>query len=161
MHERVDIHISNGIFDIRKLKEDNPGLCSQLRQYTYDIIGACQEVHRELGAFLNEYVYQDALELELNHRGLTGNDCIREHYFTMEYKGVRLKHTHKMDFLINRNVIIECKAIASLAPEQRQQLWNYMRLTHIPLGILYNFAPMKDQCERYYFDEEAKIMYAF
>ena len=44
---------------------------------------------------------------------------------------------------------------------KRQQLWNYMRLTKISIGILYNFAPVHDQCERYYLDNKTGNMYAF
>ena len=58
-------------------------------------------------------------------------------------------------------MIIECKAVAALGPEHRQQLWNYMRLTKVQIGILYNFAPIKDQSERYYLDIERNVMYVF
>jgi len=61
-----------------------------------------------------------------------------------------------MDFLCKGKVAVECKAISSLGVEQRQQLWNYMRLTNTPIGILYNFAPVKDQCEKYYYDVATK-----
>ena len=55
----------------------------------------------------------------------------------------------------------KCKAIERIGSEQRQQLWNYMRLTRIRIGILYNFAPAHDQCERYYLDVKTDNMYAF
>lgn len=42
-----------------------------------------------------------------------------------------------------------------------EQLWNYMRLTSTRIGILYNFAPVKDECERYYLDATTGMMYAF
>lgn len=38
---------------------------------------------------------------------------------------------------------------------------NNLRLTNTPVGILYNFAPAKDQCERYYYDVNAKTIAAF
>ena len=41
------------------------------KQMVYPIIGACQEVHKQLGPFLNEYMYQDALAIELNLRNIT------------------------------------------------------------------------------------------
>ena len=58
-------------------------------------------------------------------------------------------------------MLIDCKAIECIGAEQRQQLWNYMRLTKISIGILYNFAPVHDQCERYYLDNKTGNMYAF
>ena len=57
--------------------------------------------------------------------------------------------------------LIKCKAIERIGSEQRQQLWNYMRLTRIRIGILYNFAPAHDQCERYFLDVKKDNMYAF
>ena len=49
------------------------------KQMVYPIIGACQEVHKQLGPFLNEYMYQDALAIELNLRNITFE---KEYYFT-------------------------------------------------------------------------------
>ena len=83
------------------------------------------------------------------------------HYFKVTYHGIPLEHKHFMDFLCKGNVVVECKAISSLGVEQRQQFWNYMRLTNAPVGILYNFAPVKDQCEKYYYDVTAKTITAF
>ena len=66
-----------------------------------------------------------------------------------------------MDFLCKKKIILECKAVDKLVPEHRQQLWNYMRLAKINIGILYNFAPPIDQCERYYYDIISKQLYMF
>ena len=66
-----------------------------------------------------------------------------------------------MDFLCKKNVIIECKAVDTIGGAQRQQLWNYMRLTKIPIGILVNFSPVKDQCEHYYLDTATDTMFLF
>lgn len=147
--------------NIGKLMEVDPTLCQQLRKYTYDIVGCCQEVHQDMGPFLNEYMYQDALDICLEEHGFTGEKKTKEYYFTTLLHGKEIRHPHKVDFLVNKNVFVECKAILALGPEQRQQLWNYMRLAGIRIGILYNFAPIKDQCERYYFDSGKKMIFAF
>jgi GxxExxY protein len=86
---------------------------------------------------------------------------VKEYYFTVTFHGRQIKHKHYADFLVNNDTLIECKAINCLGPEQRQQLWNYMRLTKIGIGLLYNFAPVHDQCERYYLDNKTGNMYAF
>ena len=36
-----------------------------------------------------------------------------------------------------------------------------MRLTNVRIGILYNFAPIRDQSEHYYLDTETNVMYFF
>lgn len=147
--------------NIQKLHDVDTELCAKLRNYCYDIVGACQEVHKDIGPFVNELTYQDALLVELNNRGYKDENCIKEYYFTVKYKGVKLTHPHKVDFFINKKVYVECKAINGIGAEQRQQLWNYMRLTGVRIGILYNFAPFHDQCERYYLDIEKQVIYAF
>lgn len=43
----------------------------------------------------------------------------------------QIKHKHYVDFLVNKDILIECKVVERLGTEQRQQLWNYMRLTGI------------------------------
>ena len=145
-------------YNIGKLSDINPTLVSELRNRCYSIIGACQEVHRELGPWLNEYMYQDALDILLEEKGI---EKTKEFYFSIKFHGKEIKHKHYADFLVRNEVLVECKAIDNLCTEQRQQLWNYMRLTGICIGILYNFAPVHDQCERYYLDSKTKIMYAF
>ena len=45
-----------------------PDVLKQLKSYVYDIIGCCQEVHKELGPWLNEYIYQDALKLSFEEK---------------------------------------------------------------------------------------------
>jgi GxxExxY protein len=145
-------------YHIAKLSDINPSLVTDLRNQCYTIIGLCQQVHREMGPFLNEYMYQEALDIlfEENHI-----EKVREYYFSVTFHGRQIKHKHYVDFLVNNDILIECKAIECLGTEQRQQLWNYMRLTKISIGILYNFAPAHDQCERYYLDNKTGNMYAF
>ena len=145
-------------YHVKTLLEIDSALCTKLRQYTFDVIGCCQIVHRELGPYLNEYMYQEALEIVLNERQIPH---LKEYYFSIDFHGQRIKHKHYVDFFVKDNVYVECKATERLCSEQRQQLWNYMRLTKVRIGILYNFAPVKDQCERYYLDTTDNQMYAF
>lgn len=143
-------------YQINKLRDYNPSLYEKLKQYCYELNGCCQLVHRELGPFLNEYMYQDALEILFKEKAVP---YIREYYFSVEFHGQKIQHKHYADFLVQGKVLIECKAVTSIGPEQRQQLWNYMRLTKVRIGILYNFAPIRDQCEHYYLDTDTNVMY--
>ena len=145
-------------YNIKKLIDHAPLLHKKLRQYCYDINGCCFIVHTELGPFLNEYMYQDALEILLKEKQI---QHVREYYFHVDFHGQRIKHKHYVDFLVRNKVLIECKAVECIGAEQRQQLWNYMRLTHARIGILWNFAPINDQNEHYYLDTQTNIMYTF
>ena len=146
-------------YSIKKLAECNPTLCHKLKQFCYDINGCCQTVHSEMGPWLNEYMYQDAMEIILEERKIKPFE--REHYFSVEFHGERIRHRHFVDFFIKDKVYIECKSVESLCSEHRQQLWNYMRLTKIRIGILWTFAPVRDQSEHYYLDTDTDEMYVF
>ena len=56
------------MYCIKKLIIFDSVLTRKLRTYTFDLMGCCQQVHRELGPFLNEYMYQDALEILLTEK---------------------------------------------------------------------------------------------
>ena len=145
-------------YNISKLVDINPELAAELRNKCYKVVGLCQQVHMEMGPFLNEYMYQEALDILFEENGITR---VKEYYFSVTFHGKQIRHKHYVDFLVGDDIMIECKAIEHLGPEQRQQLWNYMRLSGVCVGILYNFAPVRDQCERYYLDKKTGCMYAF
>ena len=60
-------------YNIAKLVEFNPALAAELKSRCYTIVGLCQQVHREMGPFLNEYMYQEALDISLEENGSWGN----------------------------------------------------------------------------------------
>lgn len=146
-------------YKIERLVDKDPVLCNKLKQFCYDLNGCCQEIHRDMGPFLNEYMYQDALEIVFEEHQI--KPIAREYYFYIDFHGRRIQHKHYVDFFVKDKVFIECKAVETLCPEHRQQLWNYMRLTNTRIGILWNFAPMHDQSEHYYLDTDTDIMYMF
>lgn len=48
-------------YSLKRLMDEHPELCTELRKRCYAINGCCATVHRELGPFLNEYMYQEEL----------------------------------------------------------------------------------------------------
>ena len=133
-------------------------LLEKSRRACYPVNGCCQAVHKELGPFLNEYMYQEALAIALSDASLPFD---KEYYFTAQFRGHTLKHRHFVDFRVDGNIFIECKAVTQLHDAHRQQLWNYMRLARVPLGILWNFHPVRDQSEHYYLDLQTNTLYYF
>jgi len=113
---------------------------------TYNIIGAAMEVHRTLGQGFNEYVYQDALEIELGKREIPYE---REKHITIEYKGQVLKHDYYADFLCYDSVIVELKAVSSLTDDHRGQIIHYLKATGKKLGLLLNFGERSLKIERF------------
>ena len=124
---------------------------SELKQHMYDVVGAIHDVHKELGAGLNEYCYQEGLQLQLEESGIPFQ---RELSFHPHYHGREMSAEYRVDFLCKDNIIVECKAVTELISNHRAQLFNYMRLLQFPCGILVNFAPQLATIERYFLDTE-------
>ena len=116
----------------------------------YRIIGAAMKVHTILKNGLLEPLYQEALCIELHENGI---DNEREKEIKCYYKNHLLDKTYKVDILVE-DIILELKSVKELLPEHRAQLFNYMRLTKSPIGVLINFGNQSLQGERYGFIEE-------
>ena len=116
----------------------------------YQIIGAAMEVHSELNWGLLEPVYNEALHLELLDRGI---DNEREKQLPCYYKHHKLEKFYQMDIVVG-DVVVELKSVDELNSAHRAQLFNYLRLTKKPVGLLINFGQSSLQGERYGYDEE-------
>jgi GxxExxY protein len=74
---------------------------------TYKIIGACMEVHNQLGRGFSEVVYKDALEYEFQLQHIPYS---RETYYQIPYKDIILNHSYRADFVVFDKIILEVKA---------------------------------------------------
>ena len=123
---------------------------SKYANKVYKIIGSAMTVHSELGWGLLEPVYQEALHLELQDRGIAN---VREQEIQVYYKKHLLEKKYKMDIVVD-DIIVELKSVTKLAAAHRAQLCNYLRLTRKPLGLLINFGEESLIGERWAYDEE-------
>lgn len=112
----------------------------------FQILGAAMAVHRELGIGFSEKVYQDALEIEFQERGIM---YVREEPIHAMYHGIVLKTEFKPDFICFNKVIVELKAVKELDDVCRSQTINYTKLTDMDLGILINFRSKSLYHERF------------
>ena len=103
---------------------------------SHEVIGAAIEVHRVLGPGLLEFIYEEALVIELEHRGL---DVVRQAEVEVSYKGRRLENKLRLDVLVNGILIVEIKAIEHILPVHEAQLLSYLLLSEKKLGLLINF----------------------
>ncbi len=107
------------------------------KQESYNIIGACMEVHNTLGCGFLEAVYQEALALEFERRKIP---FVREKELTIEYKGIILGKRYNADFICYDKIIVETKALSELLTLHQAQVINYLKATELKLGILVNFG---------------------
>jgi GxxExxY protein len=109
------------------------------------------DVHTELGPGLNEHIYQEGLAMQLTEEEVPFE---REKEVRLTYHGKLMNATYRLDFLCLGCVVIECKSVEKLTPDHRAQLFNYMRITKSPIGILVNFAQKSAVVERYFFNKD-------
>jgi GxxExxY protein len=117
------------------------------KDITEQIIGAAFEVHDVLGYGFLEKVYQNAMKVELEARGLGAElEC----QIDVFYKGVRVGH-YEADIFVNKCVIIELKVAKEYQKADEAQLINELKATGIKVGLLINFGRDKVEFKRFVF----------
>jgi GxxExxY protein len=114
----------------------------------YKIIGAAMEVHNELGYGFLEAVYQEALEIEFEERGIPYQ---KEKEIEVFYKDIKLKKGYRADFLCFDEIIVELKTSKEFCSEDIAQLLNYLKATETKVGLLINFGKEKLEYKRLVF----------
>ena len=107
------------------------------------VIGCAIEVHELVGPGLLESAYEECLAHELTLRGVR---FVRGAPLPLVYKGVALDCSYRIDFLIERELLLELKAVERLLPIHDAQVITYLKLLGVGQGILMNFhaARLKD-----------------
>ena len=110
-------------------------LSAKLNKITSGIIGCAIEVHRNLGPGLLESIYEGALCCELEEKKISYK---RQVSIPIIYKEKNLGD-HRLDLLVENEVIVELKAVEKHNPVFDAQLLSYLRLTDKKIGLLINF----------------------
>ena len=78
----------------------------------------------------------------------------KEKVFIPTYHHRTMNANYRLDFVCLDKIIVECKAVEKLTINHRAQLYNYMRLTKLPIGILVNFSQKSVVIERYLYNSQ-------
>lgn len=104
-------------------------------ELSYKITGILFAVHNELGRFLNEKQYADAIEGYLKKLKIAyEREKILPPVFEQELEG-----RNKLDFLIEGKLILEIKTKRVLARDDYYQTKRYLTVLNKKLGLLVNF----------------------
>src|SRR5213594_2831041 len=104
---------------------------TNINQVSQVIIGAAIEVHRTLGPGLLESAYEQCLAHEFSLRQIPFE---RQKPLQVDYKGIRLDCSNRLDSLVADLVVVEVKAIEVLLPIHQAQLLSYPSSPPVPEG---------------------------
>jgi GxxExxY protein len=108
----------------------------QFDAFTHEIIGAAVAVHRALGPGMLESSYDACLACELVERDLAFE---RQKALPVVYRGATLDCGDRVDFLVERQIVLELKAVERLEPVHVAQVISYLRMSGCRVGLLINF----------------------
>ena len=103
------------------------------------ILNCCFEVMKELGPGFLEGVYKNALLITMRQKGLKVE---LEQSFEVVFRD-KVVGRYNADLVVGQTVIVELKCCESLVREHQAQLFNYLKVSSLPVGLLVNFRHRK------------------
>ena len=100
------------------------------------VIGAAIQVHKELGPGFLESILEESLKVELSTNGLHFDN---QKEIRIEYLGVDVG-IHRLDLVVENEVIVELKAVRELSDIHFAQLRSYLKATGLRVGLFLNFS---------------------
>ena len=101
------------------------------------IIGASLDIHRQVGPGLFENVYESILYIQLKERGLKVK---RQEPIPIRWQNLEIDEAYRADLIVEGKVIVEIKSIDRLTKVHEKQMFTYLRLSGLKLGLLLNFG---------------------
>jgi GxxExxY protein len=108
---------------------------AELDALAHRVIGGAIEVHRLLGPGFLESVYEEALCVEFALRDIR---FVRQVPIGVAYKG-KMVGEARLDLLVADSLVVELKAVESIAPIHVAQVLSYLKATGLRLGLLISF----------------------
>jgi GxxExxY protein len=103
---------------------------------TKEVLKAAFTVHTQLGPGLLESAYEACLFYEIIQLGL---EVERQMAMPLIYKEIKMETGYRLDLLVQKNVIIEVKAVETFTDVHIAQMITYLKLSNCKIGLLINF----------------------
>ncbi|MBU4075912.1 MAG: GxxExxY protein [Euryarchaeota archaeon] len=117
---------------------------SKLNELSEKIIGSAFEVSNILGVGFLEKVYENALNVELELKGLQAQ---QQAPLKVYYKD-ELVGDYFADILVENEIIIELKTVKEFDDIHIAQCLNYLKITGLKLCLLINFSKPRVEIKR-------------
>ncbi|MFH0888729.1 MAG: GxxExxY protein [Planctomycetota bacterium] len=114
------------------------------KELTEKIIGSAIEVHKQLGPGFIESIYENALVIELQHRGLKVSQQVG---LAVKYKGTDVGQ-HRLDLLVENTIIVELKVVKMIEDIHFAIVKSYLKALGKNHGLIINFAKIKLETKR-------------
>lgn len=108
----------------------------ELERLVKAIIDSSYTVHSELGPGMLEKSYEICLRHELSMRDIASDRQVK---MPINYQGVVLEEGYRLDLFVEKEVIVEVKAVERLLPIHKAQLLSYLKMANKRIGLLINF----------------------
>jgi GxxExxY protein len=109
-------------------------------ELTEEVIGLAIKLHRRLGPGLLESVYEKCLCFEFQQAGI---EFQRQVDVPIVYEDVAMDAGFRADIIVDRELILEIKAVEKLLPVHEAQLLTYLRMSGYHIGLLLNFNALR------------------
>jgi GxxExxY protein len=100
------------------------------------VLDCATTIHRVLGPGMFESVYDRCLVHEFTKAGLS---FVRQFPVPLIYDGIDVGIGFRVDFIVEREVLLEIKSLDHVLPVHHTQVLTYMRCTGLKKGFLINF----------------------
>ncbi len=120
----------------------------EYNKFSEIILDSSIAVHKEMGPGLLESVYELCLRKELQLRGIKSE---HQRILPLFYKGHEISKDFRIDLLVEKEIVVELKAVEAILPVHQAQLISYLKLADKRLGFLINFnvSLLKDGFHRF------------
>lgn len=119
-------------------------------ELTKNILSCCFAVMKELGPGFLERIYKNALLIAMREKGV---HVETEKQFEVVFRE-KVVGRYSADLVVEKTVIIELKCCESLVREHQAQLFNYLKVSGLPIGLLINFRHRKLEYQRLHHSQE-------
>jgi GxxExxY protein len=100
------------------------------------VIGACMNVHRQLGPGLAREAYEECLAVELRDLEM---DFRRGEMLSFDYRGKIIQGGVMLDFMVQDKLLLLVRAQEQLTALDKLQFESHLRLSGLRAGLLVNF----------------------
>ncbi|MFH0887187.1 MAG: GxxExxY protein [bacterium] len=104
-------------------------------ELSYKLVGILYKVYNKLGSGYQEKHYQRSITEELTNNNMPFLEQVK---INLKYNGISIGKYY-LDFIIDYKIVLEIKITPIFSRKEINQILNYLKESHLKLGILASF----------------------